>query len=76
MPSDVVARIRAALDNNLDVPASLDVLHAIENDTTISPGAKFETFLYLDRILGLDLGRDLARQIPIPGSPGKARING
>jgi hypothetical protein len=33
----------------------------VENDPAVPPGARFETFAYLDRILGLDLARRVGR---------------
>lgn len=64
IPGEVLARAQAAFEDNLNTPAALGVLREMEADETISAGAKFETFLHLDRVFGLDLGRDLAR----PGS--------
>jgi hypothetical protein len=30
-------------------------------DETVPPGLRFETFVYADRVLGLDLPRDIGR---------------
>jgi hypothetical protein len=59
MPAQTVARARAAFDDDLDVPVVLDIMHRLADDAAVAPGAKFETFVYLDRVLALDLARDL-----------------
>jgi cysteinyl-tRNA synthetase len=55
------ARIAAAFDDNLDTPAALAALHALEQDGQVAPGAKFETFAQADQLLALDLARDIGR---------------
>lgn len=45
----------AALDSDLDVPGVFPVLSRLADDTDVDPGAKFETVIKLDMILGLDL---------------------
>ena len=52
---------RAALDDNLDVPAVLALLHQLIENPAVPPGAKFETFVFLDQVLALDLARDLGQ---------------
>jgi cysteinyl-tRNA synthetase len=42
-------------------------LRELEREETVPPGSKFETFAYLDRLLGLDLARDVGR--PASGLP-------
>jgi hypothetical protein len=37
------------------------LLRDLTLDVDIPAGAKFETFLYADRVLGLDLPRDIGR---------------
>jgi cysteinyl-tRNA synthetase len=37
------------------------VLSELEKDADIPPGAKFETFAWIDRVLGLDLVRDVGK---------------
>ena len=61
MCAQVTADIASALDNDLDTPAALRVLRSLEKDGQIPPGAKFETFADADRLLGLDLARDVGR---------------
>jgi cysteinyl-tRNA synthetase len=61
MCADYVERLRAAFDDDLDSPTALVALGELEKDTGIPPGAKFETFVWIDRILGLDLARDVGK---------------
>ena len=56
----------SAFAEDLDTPAALRELRELETDATVVPGAKFETFLHLDRLLGLDIAREV-------GKPGIAR---
>jgi hypothetical protein len=44
-----------------DTPRGIEVLRSVESDNQIAPGSKFETFAYLDRVVGVDLARDLGR---------------
>ncbi len=55
------AQVAAAFDGNLDTPAALAALHALEQDGEVAPGAKFETFAQADQLLALDLARDIGR---------------
>ena len=61
MHAETVARMTAAIDDDLDTPTALVVLGELEKDGAVAPGAKFETFAWADRILGLDLARDVGR---------------
>ena len=60
----VPARIAEALWSafgDLDTVAALASLRGLTPDGDIPAGAKFETFLAADRVLGLDLPRDIGR---------------
>lgn len=59
VPDDVRGRLRDAWDDDLDVPRVLDVLRGVENEPDLPDGARFETYAYADRLLGLELTRDL-----------------
>jgi len=61
MPRDHVAAIVAAFEDDLDTPAALAALRALERDESVPPGARFEAFAYLDQLLGLDLARDVGK---------------
>ncbi len=56
-----VAQVAAAFDDDLATPAALGTLRALAQDGGVPPGAKFETFAYTDRLLGLDLAREVGR---------------
>lgn len=45
-------------------PAVLDVLVSVAKRADVPAGAKFETFAFLDRVLGLDLARQVGHQHP------------
>jgi hypothetical protein len=55
------ARAVSALEDDLGTSALLAELYDLENQASVPAGAKFETFAYFDRILGLDLVRDIGR---------------
>ncbi len=46
---------------DLDTVSALGLLRDLIGDTDVPAGAKFETFVYADRVLGLDLPRDIGR---------------
>ena len=74
-PADVrsvCGRLPGAFDDDLDTPAALRVLRSLEKDSEIPPGAKFETFVYADQLLGLDLARDIGRAPAAPPLPAGA----
>ncbi|MGW3345156.1 cysteine--tRNA ligase [Nonomuraea rubra] len=65
-------RAESAFDDDLDTPAALRVLRELERDESVAPGAKFETFLHLDQVLGLDLSTDIGKPRVLP--PGAAEL--
>jgi hypothetical protein len=56
-----VAEAAGAAFSELDTGSVLTMLHGLATDADVPPGAKFEAFVYADRILGLDLPRDIGR---------------
>jgi hypothetical protein len=60
VPKQVSEKARETFDD-LDTPSTLALLDDLESDTDLPAGAKFEAFLYADRILGLDLPADIGR---------------
>ncbi len=58
------ARVYAAFDDDLDVPAALAVLAELAADDGVAQGARFETFAHLDQLLGLDLAREVGHAPP------------
>jgi hypothetical protein len=61
VPGDVRGRLRDAWEDDLDVPAVLRVLAWAGTRPDLPDGARFETYAYADRLLGLDLTRDVGR---------------
>ena len=53
-----------AFEDDLDTPRALQVLRRLEKASDVGDGAKFETFAWADRLLGLDLVR-LVGQAPV-----------
>lgn len=64
IPADVLRQAHAALADDLGVPAVLDMLVSVVKRADVPAGAKFETFAFLDRALGLDLAREVGHQHP------------
>ncbi|MEV0116604.1 hypothetical protein AB0H77_25710 [Streptomyces sp. NPDC050844] len=62
IPADVLRHAHAALADDLGVPAVLDTLATMATRADVPAGAKFETFAFLDRVLGLDVAREVGHQ--------------
>ncbi|MCW2542989.1 MAG: Cysteine--tRNA ligase [Frankiales bacterium] len=60
MCAEVQADVLEAYSDDLDTPRALQVLRAFEK-TDMPDGCKFETFVWADRLLGLDLARDIGK---------------
>ncbi len=61
IPDHVLCQARAAITDDLGTPRVLALLRHVAAEREIPDGAKFEAFTYLDRVLGLDLVRDVGR---------------
>jgi cysteinyl-tRNA synthetase len=61
MCAQYVSEITAAFDDDLDTPAALRRLDALERDEEIPPGSRFETFAHLDQLFGLDMAREIGK---------------
>ncbi|MFJ8599949.1 hypothetical protein ACIREM_14710 [Streptomyces shenzhenensis] len=59
VPDEVRGRLRAAWEDNLDVTEVLNVLDRVADAADLPDGARFEAYAHADRLLGLDLVRDL-----------------
>jgi cysteinyl-tRNA synthetase len=59
MSAGYLRDVLAAFDGDLDTPAAVATLTKLIDDDGIAAGSKFETFAYLDRLLGLDLAREV-----------------
>jgi cysteinyl-tRNA synthetase len=64
MPAEVVEPLVRALDDDLDTVRVIIALRDLERSSDVSDGAKFETFAYIDRVLGLDLVRTVGQAPP------------
>jgi hypothetical protein len=60
VPASIAERVRAA-SADMDTVSLLALLHDLAVDDGTPEGARFETFLYADRILGLDLPGEIGR---------------
>ncbi|WP_258314829.1 hypothetical protein [Streptomyces sp. Act143] len=58
VPDEVRAELRSAWEDDLDMPGVLRVLRRVET-SDLPAGARFETYAYADRLLGLELTRDI-----------------
>jgi cysteinyl-tRNA synthetase len=58
------ARFWAAVDDDLDTPTALAVLHELEGDESLAPAARFAAVQALDRFLGLDLDAEVGQALP------------
>ncbi len=59
VPEPVRDRLRAAWEDDLDLPGVLDVLRDVARAPDLPDGARFETYAYADRLLALDLTHDV-----------------
>jgi cysteinyl-tRNA synthetase len=62
-----------AVEDDLDTPRALQVLRRLEKAADVPDGAKFETFAWADRLLGLDLARLVGQAVPVAALPDGAQ---
>ena len=65
LPSAAMAGVEAVverIEDDLDLPGALACLEALAADESLPPGARFEAFAHLDRLLGLDLASEVGRR--------------
>ncbi len=60
IPASTLETVNNAM-NRLDVVSAITVLRDLAADEALPPGAKFETFVYADRVLALELARDIGQ---------------
>jgi cysteinyl-tRNA synthetase len=60
VPPNLAETVRAAF-GDLDIPSAIALLRGLADDDSVPPGAKFEAFLYVHRVLGLDLPRQIGK---------------
>lgn len=56
-----IAKLASAAFSDLNTVSALALLRGLAVDAGVPAGAKFETFVYADRILGLDLAREIGQ---------------
>jgi cysteinyl-tRNA synthetase len=57
-------RFWAAVDDDLDTPTALAVLHQLEGDESLAPAARLAAVTAFDRFLGLDLAAEVGQVLP------------
>ena len=62
-----------AFNEDLDTPRAIQALRRLEKDDSVEAGARFETFNYLDRLLGLDLVREVGKPVVAQELPAGAQ---
>jgi cysteinyl-tRNA synthetase len=77
--AEVEARFLAAICDDLDTPTALQLVHEVAAGegcaAELSPGARAGLLRRCDAILGLDLGRDVDRELGVsPLPPGAAEL--
>ena len=73
MGAHYVEQLHSAFAEDLDSPRALQVMRTIERDAEIAAGEKFELYAHADRLLGLDLARDVGRAKPVATLPAGAQ---
>ena len=63
MPQHARAELDAAF-SDLDIPRALALLGRLAQDAGVPEGARFESFVFADRVLGLELARHVGRPRP------------
>ena len=63
-PTGHERRFWAAVDDDLDTPTALAVLHDLEADESLAPAARFACVQAFDRVLGLDLAAQVGQTLP------------
>jgi cysteinyl-tRNA synthetase len=57
-------RFWQAVNDDLDTPSALAVLHQLEADESLPPAARFTSVTAFDRFLGLDLAAEVGQALP------------
>ena len=57
-------RFWRAVEDDLDTPTALVVLHELEGDESLPPAARFASVTAFDRFLGLDLAAEVGQTLP------------
>ncbi len=65
------SRFRAAIAEDLDLPAAMALLSELVRSPEVAPGAKARLLASWDRVLGLDLDRGAPPDRPLPAGAGE-----
>jgi cysteinyl-tRNA synthetase len=57
-------RFWRAIDDDLNTPRALAVLHELEGDESLPPAARFASVTAFDRVLGLELAAEVGHALP------------
>jgi cysteinyl-tRNA synthetase len=57
-------RFWRAVDDDLDTPQALAILHELDGDESLPPAARFTSVAAFDRFLGLDLAAEVGQVLP------------
>lgn len=63
MDQGFISEIAGYFSQDLNTPMAINSLRALEKSPQISDGSKFEMFAYLDSLFGLDLTREVGRDL-------------
>lgn len=63
MDQALVNEISGYFSQDLNTPMAVNALRNLEKNSDISDGAKFEIFAHLDALFGLDLARDVGKDL-------------
>ncbi len=70
MNQEIADEIAGYFSQDLNTPMAVNALRALEKNETVSDGAKFEMFAHLDSLFGLDLAREVGKDLdPVPEVP-------
>jgi cysteinyl-tRNA synthetase len=58
-------RFWAAVDDDLDTPRALAILHELDRDESLPPAARLHGVAAFDRFLGLDLDAEVGQALPV-----------
>ena len=73
MPAEARERFLACIGDDLDLPRALQVVRDVERDPSLPDGARMEFLLFADRVLGLDLAREIGAAPAVVAIPAEVQ---
>jgi cysteinyl-tRNA synthetase len=73
LAKDYADAVLDAFEDDLDTPRALQAVRRLEKDDAVEAGAKFETFVWADALLGLDLARQVGQPVVAAELPAGAQ---